>query len=158
MLMESEGLWKSITWMSNTSTAEPGMLPKDKTQGINEHAHHSTHTQDQQVGLVRNTVTQVLLRLRGSWMLVQLRITYRLQRVEQQQARCLHFYLNPNKTETTGNVSEGGSGTGALLLICRSEAVSLWVYTFWDWLGVGFVLFWFLYSAKMANYIIWFFF
>lgn len=30
--MESEGLWKSITWMSNTSTAEPGMFPKGQTQ------------------------------------------------------------------------------------------------------------------------------
>lgn len=40
--MESEGLWKSITWMSNTSTAEPGIFPKGETQGINEQAHQAT--------------------------------------------------------------------------------------------------------------------
>ena len=34
--MESEGLWKSITRMSNTSTAEPGIFPEGQTWEMNE--------------------------------------------------------------------------------------------------------------------------
>lgn len=64
--------------------------------------------------------------------------------VEQPRARSLHFYLNPDKTETTVKVSEGGSGTDTLLLSFLSETVSLGVYTFWRCLGVGFILFCFV--------------
>lgn len=72
-----------------------------------QHTLRTPHRRTRRCVRVRNTGAQVLLKLRGSWMLVQIRITYSLQRVRWQQARSLRFYLNPNKTGATVKVSVG---------------------------------------------------
>lgn len=56
--MESAGLWKSITWMSNTSTAEPGMFPKGRTQEFTRAPCRQKHVPHPPTAPVRNTGAQ----------------------------------------------------------------------------------------------------